>query len=150
MNAIDFYIHGIDRVKAGEITATGAKLKDVRRGTIVRLNKFIELTERTVVLLHNGITTGKHASWTHKKGMSVDIAFRETDGDFNIRYMVILAAAAGFTQIGAYWNGTAYSMHLGWGIIGQWQRYRHHGEPVWHQGALITDPQDAEKETRNG
>ena len=151
MRAIGFYIPTtIPNVTAAEVVATGANLKDVKRGTVVRLDRFIALSGRTVVLLHNGMTTGNHASWTHGKGMAVDIAFRETEGNFSIVYMVLLAAEAGFTQIGVYWNGVAYSMHLGWGTLGQWQRWRHHREKHWHEGALVVDPQDLEKGHRNG
>lgn len=149
MNWWNFYTpQKVRYVTPQDITGSGATLASVKKETIYRLDDFIRLSGRKILVLPNGLTTGKHDSWTHEQGQAVDIAFRETNGVIVIRHLVIHAFCAGFTQVGVYWNGTAHSMHLGYGTVGQWARWRHHRDTEWQETALIADPKQVEMEAR--
>ncbi len=122
--------NGIKHFTADEVRNTGACLKDVKRQLLVHLSKFRSEIGRPVALLPNGMTTGKHKSWTHREGLAVDIAFYDGGGPIYPVQYTMMAIACGFRGIGWYWNGTALSAHLDLGTgYRQWGRWRHHGEP---------------------
>jgi len=134
---------------AEEIEATGAKLHRVQRRLIYALDDFRRALGCPVILLHNGMTTGDHASYTHGIGLAADIAFREADHPKNMRVLPMMAVSVGFRGIGMYWNGVGYSMHLDLGMtFRQWVRWHHHRETQWHEAALIVDPVDLEVAAR--
>jgi len=150
MNRRDFWWpRRVRFFSAEEIEATGAKLRRVQRRLVYALDDFRAILGCPVILLHNGMTTGEHASYTHGIGLAVDIAFREANHPKNMRALPMMAAAVGFRGIGVYWGGTGYSMHLDLGMVfRQWARWRHHREKEWHEGALIVDPKDLEMAAR--
>lgn len=131
---------------AAEVRAAGARVASVQRRLFVTLDRFRLELGRTVDLLYDGLTTGKHRSYTHEAGLAADICFRESEGVVNVRHAGILALHVGFTGVGVYWNGAAYSMHLdlGW-TLRQWVRWRHHREVEWHESAFLVDPRDLEE-----
>lgn len=96
------------RFTKAEIEKTGAKLADVNFEAFKKMVKFRELIKTEVYFVHNGITTGNHKSPGHPAGKAYDV--RVPKASF---YDVFRAAIeAGFTKIGVYWNGAAYSYHL--------------------------------------
>lgn len=89
------------------------------------------------------MTTGEHVSVWHRRGLAADVGFCESDGMVDVRHCVMYAAESGFRGIGVYWGGAAYSMHLDCrSVPGQWARWRRHGDHIWRESALITDPRE--------
>lgn len=138
----DFSIYGIKYVTPREVRATGADLADVQTETIIKLNCFRTRLGRAVVLLHGGMTTGKHARPNHKKGYAVDITFREPDGPINVVEIFKTALETGFKAFGVYWNGSAYSFHLEIAkSFAFWYKAKRHRATDWEKtGNLIIDP----------
>lgn len=111
----NFKSHGIVNFTPAEITATGAKLEDVKILTFSALQEVRTKIKRRIHLLRNGITTGSHVSPEHPEGKAVDFHLDLRDGDFTSRDLitaVVSAIRAGFNGIGVYWNGQAYSFHF--------------------------------------
>ena len=112
----DLFQCGIHNFTAAEIEATGASLGDIQVRLMVTLQKLRTLVNRPVHLLYNGMTTGNHKSPFHKKGMASDFWVERSGYQRTMKAMF----EAGFTGIGSYWNGTAYSYH---GDIGEPMRF---------------------------
>lgn len=134
-----------------EITKTGARLKDVKFGTMYTLQTVRTKIDRRIKLVKNGITTGKHSADEHPNGKAIDFHLDDRDGIVTFRIAVKVLYAmfeAGFKGIGLYHNGNIYSFH---GHIGSTYRtwstrkvrvrkgktYRY----IWQYSALFTDPQ---------
>lgn len=141
MEEKDFAECDIKHFTKEEIERTGAKLADVKTELIIVLDDFRELAGRVVVLLPNGMTTGQHKAKEHPQGKAVDIGFRETDGAVDMQAMFISALEAGFTGIGIYWNGIAYSMHLDMReSYSFWKGTKNHGDTAWRYLPLVHCP----------
>jgi len=139
MERSDFGALNIRHFTPEEVEGTGAKLSDVNFELIVRLEKFRDLIGRVVVLLPNGLTTGEHKSEWHRKGMAVDIAFREEDGAVDIQEIFICALQAGYTGIGIYFNETAYSFHFDLRpAYSFWRGMKKHRADNWDYSKLIS------------
>jgi len=141
----DFSVHDIAVCTPNDIEATGANLKDVELETILLLNQYYLLVKRKIVLLPNGLTSGKHMSINHPRGRAVDIAFADTEGPLNIYKAWKKAIQAGWTGIGIYWNGTAYSMHLDRRKdVAFWAGTKAHREKNWRYVSVFQDPKNLE------
>jgi len=108
----DFKKYNIYNFTSSEAEATGASLKDIQKETIISIQKFREYIRRRVLLLHNGITTGKHKAQEHPDGWAIDSYLVPGDGPINIHLIFKGALTAGFRGIGVYWNQTLYSFHF--------------------------------------
>jgi len=97
---------------AKEVTATGAKLKDVNIRLLIALFRLRKLLGRRIKLIKNGMTTGKHKSKEHPDGEAADIAFYIKDGEINVDPLHACCMMAGFKGIGIYHNTRVYSVHL--------------------------------------
>lgn len=122
-----------------EITATGAKLEDVQLETIQAADRFRALVGKRVHPLFNGITTGNHKSKEHEDGLAIDVW---VEGHPSPYFVFKRALDAGFTRIGVYWNGVAYSFHLALGAKhGFWTAYKSDPDvKQWTYGRIIVDP----------
>lgn len=121
-----------------EIAATGARPEDVDQTALLMLDEFRELLGVGVHLFKNGVTTGQHSSPGHPAGRAFD-CYLKAKVDF--RRVLGAAVKAGFTAIGVYWNGAAYSFHLEWDPKGirLWTG-RKNAKGGWIYGTLLTDP----------
>jgi len=137
----DFKDYDINNINRTMIERSGAILTDVNLMLILSLDKFCELIQRRICILANGLTTGKHSSTYHPRGLAVDIAFLEGNGAINIYEIWKAAIEAGFKGIGIYYNGTAYSIHLDMRPrLGLWSGWKRHGEKNWHYTGVFQDP----------
>lgn len=112
MHSKDFVEFDINCVTPEDVAKTGAKIADVSLILMLRLQAFSTLIPYKIVLLENGMTSGKHSSPLHLRGYAVDVAFNSEQSKIKIYDLWKAAIQAGFTGIGVYWNGVAYSMHL--------------------------------------
>lgn len=135
----DFIDYNITVATPERIEETGANLRDVNLFTILALQRFYDLINIKIFVLVNGLTSGKHSSTLHSRGLAVDIAF---DGKkIDIYFIWKCAIEAGFKGIGIYWNDVAYSMHLDLRKnFGFWSGWKSHREKVWHYGGIFADP----------
>ena len=77
------------------------------------------------------------------EGMAVDIAFREEDGAVDIQEIFICALQAGYTGIGIYWNGIAWSFHFDLRpIYAFWTAVKGHREIAWIYRPLLSQNPD--------
>jgi hypothetical protein len=143
MRESDFIHYGIENFTADEVRRTGAALVDVNPFTMRALQAFRthKLVDRTVILLHNGITTGEHKSWQHPNGTAVDVCFRDVGSPVVPKQLVYAAEDVGFRGIGLYYNGAAISMHLDLGPdIRRWCGVKPHRSQRRTMLDLILDP----------
>ena len=121
------------------IEATGSNIEDVKTELVLRYDHFRKLLNRRVYLIKNGITTGVHSSKSHSNGLAGDHYLDPADGEIDIVYSFKCALEAGFKEYGVYWNGAAYSFHLGCN-----KRYKFWSCKINVYGrqyySLITDP----------
>lgn len=131
MKESDFDDMKITNFTKEEIESTGAKLGDVSPELIYNLDCFRKEIGRVVVLLPNGLTTGEHKSEWHGKGLAVDTALQDTmPVDINLVFCTVLRA--GFTGIGIYWNGAAWSFHFDLRpAYTFWRAIKGHRETAW-------------------
>lgn len=122
-----------------EFTATGAKPEEVEFEALSMLDKFRELLGCGVYLHENGVTTGEHSSPGHAAGRAFDCYLKDKR---NFRAVLGAAVKAGFTAIGVYWNGHAYSFHLEHDPDGirLWTGKRNTKTGGWDYGQLLVDP----------
>ena len=138
----DFQTYSVSHITPDQVEATGSMLSEVSVPLLVTLDWFIDRAGVPVVLLKNGMTSGKHDSPYHAAGKAADVAFDSTPLNVPVRHLVMLASRCGFQGVGLYWNGVAYSMHLDIGdSFRQWAR-RKRPDGTWQQAALIVDPAD--------
>lgn len=128
-----------------QVVATGADLSRVQPSTLRKLDLFCFMTRRRWALLHNGLTSGRHASPLHPLGLAVDVYPESMDG-LDVRRAAEWALVVGFGGRGVYWNGKWLSMHLDQRYEpGSWARWRHIDDQNWHEMALICDPREVER-----
>ncbi len=140
MNAKDFTDYGIEKVTAADITGTGAALDSVNLFLILKVDEFAKRCPYPVVLLPNGLTTGIHRSTWHPRGLAVDLAFDVDPATVKIYDLWKLAIECGFTGVGVYWNGTAYSMHLDLRPHVAFWSGRKAQRGRWNYGGVFQDP----------
>ena len=110
-----FADHGILNFTPAEVTRTNANLADVKIVTLVSLQEVRTNIARRIHLIRNGLTTGNHVAVEHPNGLAVDSHLDLRDGPITsntLRMLFVHAIRAGFTGIGIYWNGVAYSFHF--------------------------------------
>lgn len=141
MNIKDFVNFKINNFLPDEITATGAHLKDVVVNLMVAYQKYRLLMDRPIVLLQGGLTTGKHYSPMHPAGLAGDSTFQD-DHPVSFKRVYRAAMDAGFTGIGIYHNGAAYSVHLDLRPNHvHWVGWKRHRETKWHyEYNFMVDP----------
>ena len=123
-----------------EVEATGANIEDVDFDALNALDDLRDYLNCPIYLIHNGMTTGKHKSDGHVKGLAIDCYI-----SYDIHYYKVFQAALkfGFNKIGIYWNGSIYSYHLeiAW-VPAFWMGTKKIGEKNWTYGNLIKDPKE--------
>lgn len=124
---------------AAEIAATGADPKDVDYEAMLMLDRFRGILGCGVYLFAGGVTTGSHKSKGHKEGRAFDCYLKEKR---NFKAVLGAAVKAGFTAIGVYWNGTAYSFHLERDPdqVRLWTGKKKKPGDAWTYGQLLLDP----------
>lgn len=142
MKAKDFQDFKIEHIRPQDITATNAPLDSVNLYLVLDLNEFIGRAGVPVVLLGNGLTTGKHRATWHPRGLAVDVAFNCSQDQVKIYDLWKLAIEVGFKGIGLYWNGRAYSMHLDKrpSPLALWGGTKKDGQ--WDYFSVFQDPRD--------
>lgn len=120
-----------------EVTRTGACLQDVKFQTIFVLDRFRKELGRAVTILKNGLTTGDHRDPAHPNGEAVDCAAAIS---LDPATAVKAALKAGARAIGIYWNGHAYSYHLGLGPDYRFWAATKSANNAWTYHGLIVDP----------
>lgn len=131
----------IKNITPESVIQSGARIEDVQFLTIHQLDTTSILLNRTIIILPNGLTSGKHSSPLHPRGLAVDFCLREVDGEIDPQDIVFNLVVAGFRGIGVYHNGAAYSFHADIRKdFGSWSRWRKHREVKWKEQALINDP----------
>lgn len=141
MRDSDFAIYGINYFSAQEIIETGAKLADISPVLFSNLNYFRIMLGQPVLLLKNGLTTGKHKSKEHRAGDAVDVYFQDDRKLPSISEVLFIAVKAGFSGVGIYHNGNAYSLHLDIGTkIRTWSAKKTNPKKDWTYSELIVNP----------
>lgn len=124
-----------------EITNTGACISDVQFLLFQKMEKLRTYLNRRIRLLHNGLTTGTHASREHRQGCACDFYLDPRDGKTDYYFVFKCAIDAGFNKIGVYWNGTAYSFHVAFSAKSSfWLATKKKKGDSWTFGALLRDP----------
>lgn len=142
MKESDFIEYKIDNFTPSEIVETGANVEDISVDLMVAIQKFRLLVNRRVVLLSNGMTTGKHTSKLHPGGKAIDSYLHPDDGEVKIIDVFKYALEAGFKGIGIYWNGTLHSFHFDLrNSYSFWSGKKETGKE-WDFYKLIKDPKD--------
>lgn len=96
-----------------EIENTGALLEDVSVDLFLRLQILRAHLNRRILLLENGLTTGKHSAYQHAQGLACDFTLHPHDGDVHMKDIFVAATnSIDFKGFGAYWNGAQYSFHV--------------------------------------
>ena len=98
-----------------EIKSTGAKIEDIQPELFKKLLVFRKDIDRSIRLLHGGITTGSHKSAEHPEGRACDFCLEAADGPVDAYYIYKRLIDAGFNRIGVYFNGTTWSFHAAYG-----------------------------------
>jgi hypothetical protein len=100
----------------------------------------MEANHVKVVLMHNGMNSGKHTSKEHPEGKAIDFALVARTYPPIIEIMM-RAAFCGFTGFGVYYNSKGiYSYHVHTGPrFASWQT-RILADGTRKTGALINDP----------
>jgi len=142
----DFKDYQILHIKEKDITSSGADLADINLFFIIALDKFfgtlfVEYGIHAVILF-NGLTTGNHKSFTHKRGLAGDIAFAVSASEMSIYSIWKKAIEAGFKGIGLYWNGVAYSMHLDLRPSLAFWSMRKDETGAWISDSVFKDPRE--------
>jgi hypothetical protein len=138
MTEHDFDTFDIRFFTAKEVRATGAHLVDVRAELITTLEQFRRKIGCAVMLIHGGMTTGKHRSPYHKKGKAADFVLAEPR---DAEVVIACAYRAGATGIGIYHNDKTYSYHIDVGdTYRSWSGYKHVKQDEWAYAPLINDP----------
>ena len=142
MKESDFIEYEIDNFTPTEIVETGANVEDISVDLMVAMQKFRLLVNRRVVLLSNGMTTGKHKSKLHPGGKACDCYLHPDDGEVKVLDVFKFALEAGFKGIGIYWNGTLHSFHFD--LRNNYAFWSGKKEPghEWDFYSLIKDPKD--------
>lgn len=105
------FIH-LNHFTASEIEKTGAFIEDVKYELMYNTNRLRELIGKPIILLPNGLTTGKHKSEYHIIGEAVDFYIEDLT-DKEAVMVCFLASAIGFRGIGVYKNKKGvYSFHM--------------------------------------
>lgn len=138
----DFITYGIASFSPKEITDTGASLESVKLETMVRLQKFRSLLGCSVHLCTNGLTTGRHNSPYHPKGLAVDFYLKIDSNSVKILDLFKASLEAGFKGIGIYYNGKAYSFHFDLRPKYAFWTGTKDGDSAWDYHKLIVDPKD--------
>lgn len=121
-----------------EITSTGANLVDVQFSTFHKMDKLRDLLDRSINLLHGGITTGNHKSAEHGLGLAVDFSLA---GAVDPYFVFKKALDAGFNRVGIYWNGSVHSFHVATGPAhGFWVATKAKRGDPWKYGTINVDP----------
>ena len=129
-----------------EVSRAGGTLSRIHYDSFILLQIFRSRIKRRIKFQYNGITGGKHSAPEHPKGKAFDIRFNSKDGKvtwIKIKRYIILALRIGFTEIGIYYNGVEYSMHLGCGNrYAFWMAYKRKGKRKWEAYRnLFNNPQ---------
>jgi hypothetical protein len=135
MNKSQFAL--IKHFKPGEVTRTGAKLKDVDFRTIFVVDKFRQYLGCPVKLIKNGLTTGDHRDLAHPRGKAVD-CYPTVKKSPQAAFKAALKAGA--KVIGIYWNGRIYSYHLGLGPRLKFWTATKGANNAWKYHGLVVDP----------
>ena len=107
MRSKDFY--ELDDFTELEVGQTGANFTEVQFVTMKTLQFVRSYFGVKIDLIVNGLTTGKHVSEWHPKGLAVDFKFRTY---VNPRLVVMVMILAGFKGIGVYkWGDGHYTFH---------------------------------------
>lgn len=138
MHVTDFDLYNITCTDKEKIEDTGAKLSDVNVYTIIKLQDFIDESKIDFALIKNGITTGRHSSPLHPKGLAVDIAVITNQKI----YIVWKIAIKHFCGVGLYWNGKIYSLHLDMRPRpGYWSGTKN-SDGSWKYSGIFLDPKN--------
>ena len=124
---------------AEEVEATGAKIKDVQFETMYKLQVLRDILGVSIHLIKKGITTGRHKAKEHKAGKAIDFHF-SPGVEFPIMRVLAAVLLAGFTALGAYWNGVLGSYHVDLGLLRSWRGRKEKGDDQWTFGPLVLDP----------
>ena len=139
----DFDKYDIINFTPKEVEETGAKLIDVKKETIISIQKFRTYIRRRVGLLKNGLTTGIHKAPWHPLGLASDSFLYLEDGRQDIHIIFKGALHSGFRGIGLYWNQKQYSFHFDHRpSYAQWLGIKDESRSIdtWQFFSLLRDP----------
>lgn len=139
----DFDKYEIFNFTPEEVRETGSRLRDVRKETIISIQKFRTYIRRRVGLLHNGITTGLHKAPWHPLGLAIDGFLYPEDGRQDIHIIFKGSLQSGFKGVGLYWNQKQYSFHFDHRPnYAQWLGIKDESRNIntWQFFSLLRDP----------
>ena len=143
----DFEKYGIIDFTPDEVRRTGARLRDVKVYTMIRLQNFRTAINRRVGLLINGLTTGSHLSYYHPIGEAVDCHLYVEDGTIKASEIIQMALISGFMGIGIYFNHNTkmYSFHMDLRQLPKfWGGMKILTANNWEYFPLLVDPSEHE------
>ena len=112
MKVSDFDVYEIHNFTPKEVRDTGADLRDVKKESMLAIQKFRVYIRRRVRLIKNGMTTGGHVSPYHPRGEAIDGYLDQDDGPVKTHEIIKGAIHSGFKGIGIYYNQTIHSFHF--------------------------------------
>ena len=137
-------IENINFFTKAEIENTGAKLEDVNVELFLRMQILRAHLGRRILLLPNGLTTGKHSSRQHPNGLACDFTFHSQDGSVDVEDIYYSCMHnADFQRYGVYWNGEQFSFHVEINDAGRksWCAIKDENNE-WKYFALMADPRN--------